>query len=113
MDLIFNKNNFNIDMVNLELKNLCSAGDSENLLKMQLVNEEFLSNILFPNYENDVKLSVYKNERGIVLSYEYSGTNYLNKINESTMISLKILENKAKEVISDTKDGKTKVSFII
>ena len=115
MDLIFNKNNFNIDSVNLEFKSFCSANNlaDEVLLKMQLVNEEFLSNILFPNFENNVKLSVYKKADNAVLSYEYSGNDYMNIISETTMISLKILENKTKEISSNTEDGKVTVSFII
>ena len=115
MELVFNKNNFNIDTINSELKNFCSANgiDNENLLKMQLVSEEFLSNLLLPNFEDNVKLFVYKQGNDTVLSFEYAGVDYMNKVNETTMISLKILENKTKEITSDTKDNKTIVSFIV
>lgn len=115
MDIVFNKNSFNIDNVNSELKNFCLTNNiaNENLLKMQLVCEEFLSNILFPNFENDVSLTVYRHDEDTILSFAYLGNDYMNKINELTMISLKILENETKEITSNTKDNKTIVNFII
>lgn len=115
MDLVFNKNSFNIDTINSGLNDFCLKNDIENknLLKMQLVSEEFLSNILFPNFDSDVKLSVYKQDSDIVLLFGYSGVDYMNKVNEATMISLKILEKEAKEIISNTKDGETTIKFII
>ena len=115
MNLIFNKNNFNIDHINSELKNFCSKNNINNddLLKTQLISEEFLSNILFPNYQNDVELVVNKQNEDIVLSFNYSGIDYMNKITETTIISLKILENKSKEIQSNTQDDKTTVQFVI
>ena len=113
--LNFSKNNFNIDTINSELKNFCSTNgvSNDNLLKLQLISEEFLSNILFPNFEDEVLMFAQKNDQSIELSFEYKGENYMNKINETTMLSLKILENKTEEIISDTKDGKTSVIFIV
>lgn len=115
MDLTFNKSGFDIEKINSEFKSFCTLNNIRNdvLIRMELVNEEFLSNILFPNYENEIKLSVFQKDNDAVLSYEYSGVDYMNKINETTVVSLKIIQNKTKDIISNTQNGKTTVSFIV
>ena len=114
-ELVFNKNNFNIKELNSIIEQFCNDNsmNKEKVLNLQLVAEEFLSNILFPNFDKDVSFLVSLSEGNVILSFEYEGVNFMNKINEQTILSLKILRNKAKEIISDTKDNKTNIKFVV
>ena len=48
-ELVFNKNNFNIKELNSIIEQFCNNNsmNKEKVLNLQLVAEEFLSNILF------------------------------------------------------------------
>ena len=114
-DLTFTKNGFNIENINSVIDNFCTSNNihSENSFKMQLICEEFLSNILFPNFEGDVEFLINSKDSNTLMTFKYQGADFMNKINETTMLSLKILQNKAKEVNSSTENGITKVEFLV
>ena len=111
MNIIFDKRNYDVETINLQLKTYCDKEDISNasLLKMQLISEEFLANILFPNFDGEVKMLIKNN----TLIFEYTGVDYMNAISESTIISHKILEKQAQEINSTTLDNVTTVSFVI
>ena len=115
MDIIFNKRNYDIVQVNSKLKDYCAEKDIDDaaLLKMQLISEEFLSNILFPNFDGEVEILIFLKDKNKVLTFEYSGVDYMKNINEATIISHKLLEKQTEEIISTTINGVTTVSFII
>ena len=115
MNIVFNKNNYDVEKVNTELQNYCSEKEIDNssLLKMQLISEEFLSNILFPNFDGEVKILIFLKDKNKVLTFEYEGVDYMNKVNEKTLISLKLLEKQAEKIISETINQTTIVSFTI
>ena len=115
MELSFNKSSFDIEKINAGFKSFCSDNNLSNdeLLKLELINEEFLSNILFPNYDGEVKLSIVKNDSCVMLSFEYSGADFMNKITDITIVSLKILQNKTKDIITNRSNGQTIVNFIL
>ena len=115
MNIVFSKHDYNIDIINSELKEYCEEKgiDKPSLLKMQLISEEFLSNILFPNFDGQVKILIFLKNENKVLTFEYTGKDYMNNINEATVISLKLLEKQTQEIISETIDGITTVSFVI
>ena len=115
MNITFNKLTYNIDKINSQLKDYCDKKDISNtaLLKMQLISEEFLTNILFPNFDGEVKISIFPKDKNIVLSFEYEGADYMKNINETTIISHKLLEKQTDEIITTTTDNITTVSFVI
>ena len=80
---------------------------------MQLVCEEFLTNILFPNFQENFELAMRKEDAGVVLSFNYAGLDFMNKINDVTFLAQKIIDNKAKSSKSTTKDNQTVVEFVI
>jgi len=115
MNIIFNKYSYDVEKVNSELKNYCTEKEIDNavLLKMQLISEEFLSNILFPNFDGEVKILIFLKGKNTVLTFEYLGMDYMNNVNETTIISLKLLEKQTEEIISKTVGNCTTVSFLI
>ena len=115
INLTFNKNSYDINSINSQLELFCNQNEinREKISKTQLICEEFLSNILFPNYENEVTLSVIQNQENVEISFAYSGDDYLNKVNKSSILSLKILQNQAKEVISNSQNNITNIRFIV
>lgn len=115
LNLTFNKDSFDIEKINAELKKFYSQNnlDKEKLLTIELICEEFLSNILFPNFDGEIKMSVSQKDGDLVLSFEYKGINFMNKINEKTIISHKIFRSKTKDIISDTTVNNTSISFVI
>ena len=115
MNIVFDKRDFSIEKVNSELNKYCEEKgiDKPSLLKMQLISEEFLSNILFPNFDGEVKILIFLKGENKVLTFEYRGIDYMNNINEKTVISLKILEKQTEKIISQTVNETTTVSFII
>ncbi len=115
MRLTFEKRNYDIAVVNSQIESYCKEKDisDDALLKMQLISEEFLSNILFPNFDGEVTILFFLKDKNRVLSFEYSGADFMKKINETTIISHKLLEKQAKDIISTTIGDITTVSFII
>lgn len=115
MNIVFDKRNYNVEKVNSELKKYCEEKGISNpvLLKMQLISEEFLSNILFPNFDGEIRILIFLKGNNKVLTFEYSGKDYMNNVNERTIISLKLLEKQTQEIISKTFNETTSVSFII
>ncbi len=115
MNIVFDKRNYDAQKINSQLKAYCSEKGIDNpaLLKMQLISEEFLSNILFPNFDEEIKLLIFLNGKNKVLTFEYTGENYMNHVNEATIISHKLLEKQTEEIIATTINGVTTVSFVI
>ena len=115
MNIIFDKRNYDIEKVNSQLKEYCEEQGIDNpaLLKMQLISEEFLSNILFPHFDDEVKILIFLRDKNKVLTFEYEGENYMNKVNEATIISHKLLEKQTEDIIATTINGTTTVSFVI
>jgi len=116
MNLVFDKYNYNIEKFNSQLEAYCAEKeiDGPALLKMQLISEEFLSGILFPNYDGQIRILIFLKGNNKVLTFEYSDEkNYMNDVNEKTVISLKLLEKQTEDIISTTINGTTSISFII
>ena len=115
MNIAFDKRNYDIVKVNSQLEEYCSEKgiDNSTLLKMQLISEEFLSNILFPNFDGEVKILIFLKDEGRVLTFEYSGADYMKNVNEATVISLKLLEKQTKNIITKTIGDITSVSFAV
>ena len=115
MNIVFDEHSYNIEKVNSYLKDYCEEKgiDNPSLLKMQLISEEFLSNILFPNFDGQVQILIFLKGENKVLTFEYSGVDYMSKINEQTVISLKILEKQTEKIVSKTINEVTTISFII
>ena len=115
MNIVLDKRNFNIEKLNSELNDYCleKGIDKPSLLKMQLISEEFLSNILFPNFNGEVQILIFLKGENKVLTFEYKGVDYMNNVNEKTIISLKILEKQTEKITSKTINETTTVSFMI
>ena len=115
MNIVFDKRSYDAEKINSELKSYCEEKEIKpsTLLKMQLISEEFLANILFPNYDGQIQILIFLKGENKVLTFEYSGINYMNNVNEKTIISLKLLEKQAEEIISKTVNGITTISFVV
>ncbi|MBQ3642603.1 hypothetical protein II906_11875 [bacterium] len=116
MDKInLNKSAVNTEGINSIIEEFCTENniDNETLLKMQLVSEEFLTNILFPNFQDNFELAMRTEDAGVILSFDYEGPDFMNKINDVTFLAQKIIDNKTKSSKSTTKDNKTVVEFVI
>ena len=115
MNIIFDKHSYNIEKVNLQLKDYCAEQgiDDAALLKMQLISEEFLANILFPNYDGEVKILIFLKGKNKVLTFEYTGIDYMKNISEAIIIPHKLLERQTEEIITKTIGDVTTVSFVI
>ena len=116
MNIVFDKYSYDAEKINSELKRYCTEKEIDNtsLLKMQLISEEFLSNILFPNFDGQTRILIFLKGKNKVLTFEYSDEkNYMNNVNEKTIMSLKLLEKQTEEIISKTINGATSISFII
>ena len=113
-DFIIEKKNFDMQKLNTELSEQFKLKgiDSNNFNKLQLVAEEYLANVLFPDFEGSVEISIVNENRELSLIFAHKGTNYINKMTDSNFLSLKILDNKTKEIESYTKDSITFVKFI-
>ncbi len=111
----FNKNTFDIKILNTIVEDYCKEQliHEDVVFKVQLITEEFLSNFLFPNFDGEVTFSITKNDGDLILSFEYSGTNFMNRINAQTILSQKILHNKTKEIIVDENNNSTVVKFVV
>ena len=111
----FNKNNFDMKNLGTFVENYCSEQSIEDevVLNIRLVSEEFLSNFLFPNYNGDVNFSIASSESGLVLTFEYDGVNFMNRINTQTILSQKILHNKTKEIVVDEGENHTLIKFVL
>ncbi len=116
MNIVFDKSSYDIETVNSQLKDYCAekAIDNAALLKMQLISEEFLTNILFPNFDGEVKILIFLKDNKKVLTFEYKGADYMKNINDTTIISHKLLEKQTEEInTTSTMSGYTVVSFVI
>ena len=115
MDIVFNKRSYDIEKINSQLKQYCKEKgiDDTKLLKMQLISEEFLTNILFPNFDDEVKILIFSKGKNRVLTFEYSGADFMKIINNATVISHKLLEKQTEEIITKTVNDVTTVSFVI
>ena len=115
MNIVFDKRSYDAQKINSELKSYCEEKKIKpsTLLKMQLISEEFLANILFPNYDGQIQILIFLKGENKVLTFEYSGIDYMNNVNERTIISLKLLEKQTEDIISTTINGTTSISFII
>jgi len=115
MNIVFDKRNYDIAKVNSQLEEYCREKGIDNsaLLKMQLISEEFLSNILFPNFNGEVTILIFLKNNDKVLTFEYSGVDYMKNVNEETIISLKLLEKQTENIITKTIGDITTVSFVV
>ena len=115
MNIVFDKLNYDIEKVNSQLEKYCieKGIDETALLKMQLISEEFLSNILFPYFDGEVKILIFLKGDDKVLTFEYSGNDYMKNVNETTIISLKLLEKQTEKIITQTIGDITSVSFVV
>lgn len=115
MNIVFDKYDYNVEAINSKLKEYCTQKDIDDaaLLKMQLISEEFLANILFPNFDGEVKILIFLKDKNKVLTFEYKGIDYMKNISEATIISHKLLEKQSEEIITTTINDVTTVSFVI
>ena len=113
-DFKIEKKNFDMQQLTTKLSELLKLKniDNKNLNKLQLVAEEYINNILFPNFEGAVEISITNDDAELSLIFTHEGMNYMNKITDNNFLSLKILDNKTKEIESNTADGITSVKFI-
>ena len=114
-DFIIEKKNFDMQKLGNELikYSKLQSLDKSDFTKLQLVTEEYLTNILFPNFEGAVEISISNDNKELTLVFSHNGADYMNKITDASFLSLKILDNKTKEISSSTIDGITSVKFII
>ena len=82
-------------------------------MKYQLIGEEFLSNMLFPKFDGDINLNIFPKDGNTNISFSYVGENYMNKINQTSILSLKILQKQTKGIDVSAVDDKTIVRFIV
>ena len=111
----FNKSSFDIKNFNLLIEDYClthKLGQAA-ILNMQLICEEFLSNILFPNNEKEVNFSISERDNDKILSFCYIGPDYLKNISDASFLSLKLLRSKTKAINSKTQENKTTVEFVV
>ena len=116
MNIVFNKRSYDIEKVNSQLKEYCieQGVDSSSLLKMQLISEEFLTNILFPKFDGEIKILIFRKDPDKVLTFEYQGADCMKNVSEETIISHKLLEKQTKKInIATSMSGTTTVSFVI
>jgi|GEM_PF-4815385 len=114
-DFTIEKKNFDMQKLSIELSEyskLHNIGSNDNT-KLQLIIEEFLANILFPNFEGAAEISILNDNKELSLVFTYKGIDYMNKITDDNFLSLKILDKKTKEIKSCTSDGVTSVKFIL
>lgn len=113
--LTFNKNEAVMEKINSVTEKYCSENgfNNEYILKLQLVCEEFLTNILFPEFDKNVDFSVSRQNNSTVLTFEYAGADFMNNINDDSYLALKLLKNKTKNIKSETSENKTVVQFEI
>ena len=111
--LIFKKNDINTKELNAIIKDYCENSNilTSNLFNIQLICEEFLFNILFPNYSGEVEFSVMQENNLLIMRFIYDGEDYLNKINNSSFLSLKLIKSKSRKIESSTENKKTTVEF--
>ena len=112
-DLVFNKNNFDINKINELIAEYCKENNihGDELMKYQLICEEFLSNMLFPYFDGDINLDISPKDGNTNISFGYVGENYMNRINQTSILSLKILQKQTKGIDVSSLDGKTVISF--
>ena len=116
MNIVFDKNSYNIEIINSQLQEYCAEKNIDNatLLKMQMISEEFLSNILFPNFSGEVKILIFIKDKNYVLTFEYKGDDYMKNVSNDTFISHKLLDKQAEKITTTTTvNGVTAVSFIV
>ena len=111
-DFIIEKKNFDMQKLSIELSEYSKLHNIDNNTKLQLLIEEYLTNILFPNFEGAVEISIVNDNKELSLVFTHEGIDYMNKITDNSFLSLKILDNKTKEIESSAKDGNTSVKFI-
>ena len=112
-DFIIEKKNFDMQKLSLELSEYSKLHSVNDNTKLQLLIEEYLTNILFPNFEGAVEISIVNDNKELSLVFIHRGIDYMNKITDDSFFSLKILDNKTKEIKSYTKDGITTVKFVL
>ena len=114
-DFTAEKNTFDMHKLSSELEEYCRVhkiGGYE-FSKIQLIAEEYLANILFPNFSGTAEISISQSDESLIISFSYNGADYMNKITDASFLSLKILQNKTKEMKSFEKDGRTFAEFVI
>ena len=114
-DFSTSKNEFNMQKLSAEMEQYCKNNNIEVRIfaQMLLVTEEYLTNILFPNFDGGVEISVSNTDKGILLYFFHTGADYMNKITDNSFLSLKILQNKTKEMKSYAKDGGAAAEFLL
>ncbi len=111
----FDKSSFNIKNFNLLVEDYClthKLGQAATL-NMQLICEEYLSNILFPNNDKEVNFSITERDNNTVLSFSYNGPDYMKNINDTSFLSLKLLRNRTKDIKTTTQDNRTTIEFVV
>lgn len=113
-DFTIEKNNFDMQKLSARLSEQAKLInlDGNDCNRLLLVIEEYLTNILFPNFEGNVEISINSDDKGLSLVFTHEGINYMNKITDNSFLSLKILDKKTREIESNTTDGITSVKFI-
>ena len=111
--LTFDKNSFVMEKIKSLTEKYCAENNLRNddVLKIQLVCEEFLTNILFPEFDKNVDFVIYRRDNATILTFEYEGRDFMNDVNDESFLALKILKNKTKSIKSETSGNKTSVKF--
>ena len=96
------------------IKNLLSLNRAYDI---QLVFEEFIQNILFPNIETnnsvDFVLRYYGDSDSMKLQIKYKGENYLENPTDDTQLSATIIKNKTKIIDYSCNDGISSIEFTL
>lgn len=115
----FTQADLDIYKLNSEIEAFCV----KNLLtinkayEIELILEEFIENILFPNLtkhdEVDLSVNLYGDSNETKIDLLYKGKNYMATETDDNMFAIKILQQKSKNIEIATQNNLTKVSFTI
>ncbi len=114
----FNRISADIYKLNSEIEDFCfkNSIDQKTIRTLQLLLEEFVFNLLFQNLSDEksdigIEISINNKEKSVELQICYEGKNYEKYLNDSTIVSQKIIENKTKKIETKENDEKQFVSF--
>jgi len=119
LSLKYTKQGFDIYGLNSQIESFClkQCLTMDKVYTVQLVLEEFIINMLFPNLSEDgefeVALSKSEESDEMQLTVSHHGGNLMQNTSMESQLSLKIIENKTKKMEATREDNTSKVKFTI
>lgn len=118
LNFSYTKDTIDVFELNTKIENLCLKYclAMEKAYQIQLILEEYLSNILFPNIgTNSVEISIsyIESTSDILIEATHQGTNYMDKVSEDNSLALKIIETQARKIDIESDNQTTKVTFTL